>query len=303
MTGLSFEYQENLQVLIEQWLKQEEEGVQFPVDFDVAWKIAGYCDKATGKRKLVSKKSFLKQDQDYQIEKGIFRRSTESELCGRSSDLIKMTCDAFKHFCLLAQTETGHKTRQYFIECEKKLRSREKAATDSNTLKNLIKQELANFIENEIFSKKIYHTDSPVSPSIQQISELLDAFLTKTPEHEATNIKLLLVAHYYPELQVATHVVSAVNRLYARSGALLTVAELTEIIKQRYPKFPYWHNGLVQMILVKCGFQERVANNAYAPTEKGVRFSDRVDGQLLWYSDILCIECLVGEFTRLNESD
>jgi len=39
---------------------------------------------------------------------------------GRSSDLITMTCDTFKHFCLLAKTDQGRNTRQYFIEAEKK---------------------------------------------------------------------------------------------------------------------------------------------------------------------------------------
>jgi anti-repressor protein len=33
-----------------------------------------------------------------------------------------LSCDAFKQFCLLAETESGRQTRQYFIEAEKKWR-------------------------------------------------------------------------------------------------------------------------------------------------------------------------------------
>jgi len=287
------ESQKALQALIEQWLKQEDEGLQFPVDFDVAWKIAGYSRKDSAKRKL----NKLKKGFDYSTE------MWKNPQGGRFEEIIKMTCDAFKHFCLLAETDEGRQIRQYFIECEKKLRLTEKAAADSNTLKNLIRQGLESFIENEIFSMKLHHDTNLVKPSIQQISELFDIVLTKTPEYEVTNNKLLTIAHYYPELKAATHVVSIVNRAYSKNGALLTVADLTEIIKQRYPRFPYWNNGLIQIILRHGGFQDRAIDSTYVPTEKGKRFSDWVDGQLLWYSDILCVDSLVKEFTRLNESD
>jgi phage anti-repressor protein/phage antirepressor YoqD-like protein len=117
--------QEDFQEIVDQWLKAESEGESFPADFDLAWKMAGYYDKSTGKRKLTSQSSGLIVDEDYVIKKGkaILGQSTESGLCGRSSDLIYLTCDAFKHFCLLAKTQQGRSIRQYFIESEKKLKS------------------------------------------------------------------------------------------------------------------------------------------------------------------------------------
>jgi phage anti-repressor protein len=110
--------------LIDGWLEQESKGVQFPVPFDLAWQIAGYSEKGKGKRRLTSKSSYLSEGQDYLIEKGVYSiaQSGKSELCGRSSDLISMSCDAFKHFCLMAETEQGRQIRQYFIEAEKRWR-------------------------------------------------------------------------------------------------------------------------------------------------------------------------------------
>lgn len=39
--------QDDLSTLIECWVKDEMEGVQFPVPFDLVWQMAGYHDKAT----------------------------------------------------------------------------------------------------------------------------------------------------------------------------------------------------------------------------------------------------------------
>ena len=51
MTSLTLN-QSNYQDLIKDWLQQECDGVKFPVDFDKAWKIAGYSKQSNAKRKL-----------------------------------------------------------------------------------------------------------------------------------------------------------------------------------------------------------------------------------------------------------
>jgi len=103
---------ENVQALIDEWLKQEQSGVKFPVDFETAWYIAGYARKDHAKRRLTK----LLKGQDFSSRKGKTLQG------GRSSEIINLTCDAFKHFCLLAETEEGRQIRQYFVECEKKWR-------------------------------------------------------------------------------------------------------------------------------------------------------------------------------------
>lgn len=113
--------EKDYQAIVERWLRDESEGNPFPVDFEFAWQIAGYADKGKGKRRLSSEKSGLIEGQDYLIEKGVpLTQSGKSELYGSSADQIVLSCDAFKHFCLLARTEQGRSIRQYFIESEKK---------------------------------------------------------------------------------------------------------------------------------------------------------------------------------------
>lgn len=99
--------------IIDRWLKAEQDGERFPVDFDIAWQIAGYSRKDHAKRKLTGKTSYLIEGEDF-----AFLRSGESSQGGRFSDLITMSCDTFKKFCLMARTEQGDNIRQYFIEAE-----------------------------------------------------------------------------------------------------------------------------------------------------------------------------------------
>lgn len=103
--------QKDFQEIVNQWLKAESEGELFPVDFDLAWQIAGYSTKANAKAKGLAK---LEKDTDFS-SKGM-----KSSQGGRSIELIGLSCDGFKHFCLMARTEQGRQIRQYFIEAEKK---------------------------------------------------------------------------------------------------------------------------------------------------------------------------------------
>lgn len=104
----------NIQELIEQWYQQEQDGEQFPVDFDIAWQIAGYSRKDSAKRKLP--KRFTGK---------LFHISVENTK-GRPKEVITLSCDGLKHICLMADTEEGDLIRQYFIECEKKWKLVEK---------------------------------------------------------------------------------------------------------------------------------------------------------------------------------
>jgi len=96
--------------LIDRWMEDERNGVQFPVDFDIAWQLAGYSTKQKAQNKL----KYLKEGEDFLTDR--LKTSTG----GRPGKLIEMTCDALKHFCLLAETDEGRNIRQYFIEAEKK---------------------------------------------------------------------------------------------------------------------------------------------------------------------------------------
>lgn len=102
--------------LIDRWMEAESNGERFPVDFDVAWRLAGYSTKQKAQNKL----KYLVEGEDFLTDR--LKTSTG----GRPGKLIEMTCDAFKHFCLLAETDEGRNIRQYFIEAEKKWKIVEK---------------------------------------------------------------------------------------------------------------------------------------------------------------------------------
>lgn len=106
--------------IVDQWLENESKNIPFPVEFDIAWQLAGYSTKGNAKRKLISKNSNLIENEDYLIR-------TDKSYQGKTyNETILMNCDCFKQFCLMAKTEKGRAIRQYFIEAEKKWKLTEK---------------------------------------------------------------------------------------------------------------------------------------------------------------------------------
>jgi phage anti-repressor protein len=106
--------------IVDKWLESESKNIPFPVEFDIAWQLAGYSTKGNAKRKLISKNSQLIDNEDYII------RTDNLSYSNSYSEIILMTCDCFKQFCLMAKTEKGRAIRQYFIEAEKKWKLTEK---------------------------------------------------------------------------------------------------------------------------------------------------------------------------------
>ena len=107
------ERQDNVQSLIDKWLEQEQKGIKFPVNFDTAWHIAGYARKDFAKRRLSKMVEGVDLHRSVEVRKRPQGGTVEVEI-------FTMSCDALKHFCLLAETEEGREIRNYFIECEKK---------------------------------------------------------------------------------------------------------------------------------------------------------------------------------------
>jgi phage anti-repressor protein len=97
--------------LLDGWIEAEKNGVQFPVPFEAAWRMAEYSNKANAKQSGLKS---LKKGKQFSCE------IMKTPGGGRSSELINLSVDGFKHFCLMADTKAGEAVRQYFIETEKK---------------------------------------------------------------------------------------------------------------------------------------------------------------------------------------
>lgn len=103
--------QQDITGLLDGWIEAERNGVEFPVPFEAAWRIAEYSNKANAKQSGLKS---LKKGKQFSCE------IMKTPGGGRSSELINLSVDGFKHFCLMADTKVGEEIRQYFIEAEKK---------------------------------------------------------------------------------------------------------------------------------------------------------------------------------------
>ncbi len=99
----------------------------FPIDFDDAWKWIEYTQKKTALSKL--RNNFDKgsdylgddsdeDDMDFALPNGKAKRG------GQNRNIIFLTVDCFKNFCMMAGTPRGREVRRYFLNCEKELKRR-----------------------------------------------------------------------------------------------------------------------------------------------------------------------------------
>lgn len=99
----------------------------FLVDFDFAWRWAGYSSKGNAKTALIQ--SVLEEKIDYVIfafelpeAKNAIATNSDSR-GGHNREIIRLTVDGLKHFALSAKTQKGKDCRNYVIKCEKELRA------------------------------------------------------------------------------------------------------------------------------------------------------------------------------------
>ena len=163
MTSNIVTIRDNVLSLLDKWLEAEQNGIQFPVPFDDAWKMAGYSTKASAKRSLTD----LVENED-------FSTSLLKSNGGRASRAFNFTCDAFKSFCLMAKTEEGKQTRSYFIEAEKKWKLVQKVAPEvANEVEMMhLRIELAKIecqkVQSENQLLQFRHYVSTALPEFQQ---------------------------------------------------------------------------------------------------------------------------------------
>jgi phage anti-repressor protein len=88
----------------------------FPIDFDRAWQWLGYSTKGNAKRIL-----------DDQFASGldfeVFIISDKNPQGGRPTEKIKISVDCLKCLGMMAGTQKGKEVRQYFLGCEREIKS------------------------------------------------------------------------------------------------------------------------------------------------------------------------------------
>lgn len=101
---------------------------QFPVDFDNAWQWVGYSTKQKAKNKLIRN---FEQEIDYVS----FNQTVEREIGASVREVIMLTIDCFKSFCMMAGTQKGKEVRRYYLQIEKE--AKQQAAKQLPPTQNL----------------------------------------------------------------------------------------------------------------------------------------------------------------------
>jgi phage anti-repressor protein len=89
----------------------------FIIDLDSIWQWIGFSQKVSAK--LLLEKNFI-EDTDYKIL-GSLERKQKDARGGHNKEVIMLTINAFKRFCLKAGTKKSDEIHEYYIKMEKTL--------------------------------------------------------------------------------------------------------------------------------------------------------------------------------------
>ena len=120
----------------------------FVVDFDKVWKWLGFTRKSDGKRLL--EKHFT-IDIDYQIKKLATEIAVASfeQHGGQNKEIIMLTVNTFKKFCLKAGTNKADEVHNYYIKLENLLQETLNEETNELRLQLSNKEKENNKLEEE----------------------------------------------------------------------------------------------------------------------------------------------------------
>ena len=89
----------------------------FVIDLDNVWKWIGFSQKVNAK--VLLEKNFI-EDTDYKIS-GSLERKQKDARGGHNKEVIMLTINTFKRFCLKAGTKKSDEIHEYYIKMEKTL--------------------------------------------------------------------------------------------------------------------------------------------------------------------------------------
>jgi phage anti-repressor protein len=115
---------EDDQKIIQAWVAAYECGMEFPINFNIAWHIADYPTKEKAKETLIGKNSDfgLIENFDYIIKSDDFHQTFKSNFSEASNESIYLTADAFISLCFEARTAKSRASKEFFIKTKRELR-------------------------------------------------------------------------------------------------------------------------------------------------------------------------------------
>jgi phage anti-repressor protein len=131
---------------------------QFPVNFDDAWVWIGYSKKQNAKDKLI--RNFT-EDRDYTLTK--VRETKSDGSFSHYYELIKVTINCFKEIAMMAGTDKGKEVRQYFLECERQLKSQQEEFTLPKTYLEALKALVASEEQKLVLEESLKTADETIT--------------------------------------------------------------------------------------------------------------------------------------------
>lgn len=200
----------------------------FPVNFDDAWKWAGYGENSTSEKNARdAARSALKENFERDIDFAILESQSTG---GRPKDRIGLTVECFKAFAMMAGTPRGKQVRLYFINCEARLKKLLQRGTLTDLDRQMaawqqrhdIRAYLKDFLRAELMDAVVAYAQSHGKSPITLASNVHDVMNERIQGHQANQLKKIgclskraTLRDYFEAPPLVDY--SAINRL-ARNG-------------------------------------------------------------------------------------
>lgn len=139
---------------------------QFPVDFDQAWQWIGYAKKQNAKDKLA--KNFNK-GVDWVFTHMRVNSAEQGVQGGRPVEQIWLSVDCFKCLAMMAGTAKGKEVRQYFLDCERRLKELARQPKTQPQPTKSLERQLYEFFEEWKAAQLFYR--GPLKPNGKKRTE------------------------------------------------------------------------------------------------------------------------------------
>ena len=148
----------------------------FVIDLDNVWKWIGFSQKVNAK--VLLEKNFI-EDTDYKIS-GSLERKQKDARGGHNKEVIMLTINTFKRFCLKAGTKKSDEIHEYYIKMEKTLQEvvMEECQALAEQLKNT-KKELETIQSTNANDASIKEAEFQKKLKLQKIIEREKILLTQ----------------------------------------------------------------------------------------------------------------------------
>lgn len=194
-------------------------GERFPVDLDAAWQWLGY----TRRDVAIKKMRHFSEGKDF--------HQVMEKTAGRPIQKYFLTVDCFKSLGMMAQTEQGDLVREYFLECERRLKG---SHLQPHSSADLLIQMAEMFKQQALAFKQHEERMSAIESRSAMIEESVQAMQMATAEAHKELIALPPATHEVPAETVDMKIRRLVNSYCVSTGI-----QQGEVFRVLYTQFYY----------------------------------------------------------------